>query len=416
MKLYTYSTGSGNGEKVNHNFLKSLVEPADTKIFMLIMDGLGGLPREAGGKTELETAATPNFDALAEVSALGLSSPAGPGITVGSGPGHLAIFGFDPFENEIGRGALEALGVDFDLEPNDVAARGNFCTVDANGIITDRRAGRIATEESEKLCCLLSEIKIDGAHVFVIPVKEHRFAFVIRGTDLGDYLSDTDPQRVGVAPSPVEALDEKAKKTAALVNEFIAKARELLKDKAPANMVMLRGFAKLPTVPQYSDIFQLHAASIAVNGMYRGVSRLVGMEVLPVDGITIADEFATLEKYWNDYDFFYLHIKKTDTYGEMGDFDAKVKVIEEVDSFMPRVMALNPDVVIVSGDHSSPAVLKSHSWHPVPTLLYSKYVRADGIREFGERACSRGSLGVFSAQDVMPLVMANAGRLNKYNA
>jgi 2,3-bisphosphoglycerate-independent phosphoglycerate mutase len=416
MKLYTHSTGSEHGESKYHNFLKSLIEPADTKIFMLIMDGLGGLPREPGGKTELETASTPNLDALAELSALGLSSPAGPGIAVGSGPGHLAIFGFDPFEYEIGRGALEALGVDFDLEPNDVAARGNFCTVDANGILTDRRAGRIASEESEKLVDLLNTIKIDGAEIFVRPVKEHRFAFVIRGEGLGDYLSDTDPQKVGVTPSPVEALDEKARKTAKLVNEFISKARTLLADRSPANMVMLRGFAKLPSVPLFQDVYGLHAASIAVNGMYRGVSRLVGMEVLPVDGINIADEFATLEKHWQDYDFFYLHIKKTDTYGESGDFDAKARIIEEVDSFIPRVMALNPAVVVVSGDHSSPAVLKSHSWHPVPTLLYSKYVRADGIREFGERACSRGSLGVFSAQDVMPLVLANAGRLAKYNA
>ncbi len=415
MKLYTYSTGSG-GARNNHNFLKSLIEPADTKIFMLIMDGLGGLPREAGGKTELETASTPNLDALAELSALGLSSPAGPGIAVGSGPGHLAIFGFDPFEYEIGRGALEALGVDFDLEPNDVAARGNFCTVDANGILTDRRAGRIASADSEKLVDLLNTIKIDGAEVFVRVVKEHRLAFVIRSTDLGDYLSDTDPQKVGVAPSPVEALDQKARKTAKLVNEFIAKARALLADRKPANMIMLRGFAKLPTVPLFQDVYGLHSASIAVNGMYRGVSRLVGMEVLPVDGVNIADEFAALEKYWQDYDFFYLHIKKTDTYGESGDFDAKARIIEEVDSFIPRVMALNPDVIVVSGDHSSPAVLKSHSWHPVPTLLYSRYVRADSIREFGERACSRGSLGVFSAQDVMPLVLANAGRLAKYNA
>jgi 2,3-bisphosphoglycerate-independent phosphoglycerate mutase len=408
--------GNEIGEKMNHNFLKNLVEPSDTKIFMLIMDGLGGLPMEADGKTELETAATPNLDALAARSALGLSSPAGTGITVGSGPGHLALFGFDPFEYEIGRGALEALGVDFDLEPNDVAARGNFCAVDADGILTDRRAGRLPTEDSAKLCELLSGIKVDGAQFFVIPVKEHRFAFVIRGADLGDYLSDTDPQKVGVAPDMVEALDEKAQKTAKLVNEFIDKARALLADKSPANCIMLRGFAKLPTVPQFADIYGLKAGSIAVNGMYRGVSRLVGMEVLPVNGITIADEFAALEKFWNDYDFFYLHIKKTDTYGESGDFNAKVKVIEEVDSFIPRVMALNPDVVIVGGDHSSPAVLRSHSWHPVPTLLYSKYVREDGIKEFGERACSRGSLGVFSAQEIMPLALANAGRLAKYNA
>jgi 2,3-bisphosphoglycerate-independent phosphoglycerate mutase len=401
---------------MNHNFLKNLIQPADTKIFMLIMDGLGGLPMEPGGKTELETARTPNLNALAGHSALGLSQPAAPGVTVGSGPGHLAVFGFDPFEYEIGRGALEALGVDFDMLPGDVAARGNFCSVDANGVITDRRAGRIPTEQAIRLAEKLSQIKIDDAEFFVMPVKEHRFAFVIRSTDLGDYLTDTDPQKTGVKPSPVEALDEKSQKTARLANEFINKAAEILASESPANMIMLRGFAKLPTVPQFSDIYGLHAASVAVNGMYRGVSRLVGMEVLPVGGIEITDEFTTLEKYWKDFDFFYLHIKKTDTYGEMGDFDAKVKVIEEVDSFIPKVMALNPDVVIVSGDHSSPALLKSHSWHPVPSLLYSRFVREDGISEYGERACARGSLGVFSAQDIMPMALANAGRLEKYNA
>ncbi|PJH75329.1 MAG: phosphoglycerate mutase, partial [Anaerolineae bacterium CG_4_9_14_0_8_um_filter_58_9] len=393
---------------MDFDLLSELITPARTKIVLLILDGLGGLPREPGGKTELETARTPNLDALAARSSLGLTVPVGPGITPGSGPGHLAIFGYDPIEYEIGRGALEALGVDFELGPKDVAARGNFCTVDAKGILTDRRAGRLPTQESRKLAELLRTIKMDGVEFFVEPVKEHRFAFVMRGESLGDALSETDPLKVGVADLPVRALKRDSEKAAQYVNRFVAEARKLLADQSPANMILLRGFAKLPVMPTYPELFGLRAAAIALGGMYRGVARLVGMEVLPVDGDALADEFAALEKYWHDFDFFYLHVKKTDTCGENGDFDGKVRAIEEVDALLPRLLALAPDVVIVGGDHSSPAVLKAHSWHPVPTLLYSKVVREDGIAEFGERACARGSLGVLPAKYILPLALANA--------
>jgi len=399
--------------------LKDLIVPAHTKIAMIIMDGLGGLPLEPGGKTELETAHTPNLDALAAQSALGLTIPVRPGITPGSGPGHLGIFGYDPIQYEIGRGALEALGVDFELGPDDVAARGNFCSVDAAGVLTDRRAGRLPTEVSRELAKLLRTIKIDGAEFFIETVKEHRFAFVMRGPGLGDALTETDPQKVGVPPLPVRALRPDSEKAARLANQFIEQAHRLLMSytpRQPANMILLRGFAKFPSVPSYPELFKLRAAAIAVNGMYRGVAKLVGMEVLKVDGDTAADEFAALEKNWHDFDFFYLHIKKTDTCGEAGDFFGKVCVIEEVDALMPRLMALEPDVVIVSGDHSSPAVLKSHSWHPVPILLYSRHVRPDGIAEFGERACARGSLGVLLAKDVMSIVLANAQRVAKFGA
>jgi len=401
---------------MDFEFLKRLIVPAQTKIVMLIMDGLGGLPLEPGGKTELETAYTPNLDNLAALSALGLSQPAGPGITVGSGPGHLAIFGYDPVEYEIGRGALEALGVDFDLQPEDLAARGNFCTVDEHGLLSDRRAGRLPTEQSANLVELLSSIKVDGTEFFLRPIKEHRFAFLMRAPDLCDALSDTDPLQIGVADLPVRALKREAECAAEYVNKFICQARKVLKYQSPANMILLRGFAKLPKLPKYKDIFGLNAASIAVNGMYRGVSRLAGMTVLDVCGDTLADEFAALEQYWDEFDFFYIHIKKTDTCGEKGDFLGKVQVIEEVDTLLPRLLALDPDVVIVSGDHSSPAVMKSHSWHPVPTLLYSKLARPDGIAEFGERACARGSLGVLPATHVMPIALANAGRISKYGA
>jgi len=380
------------------------------------MDGLGGLPLEPGGKTELETAYTPNLDALAAQSALGLTIPVGPGITPGSGPGHLSIFGYDPLQYEIGRGALEALGVDFDLGPNDVAARGNFCSVDEAGLVTDRRAGRIPTDMNKELAKLLRTIRIDGVEFFIETIKEHRFAFVMRGPGLGEAVTETDPQKTGVPALPVRALQTDSKKTARIANQFIEQARKLLADKQPANMIMLRGFAKYPALPTYQELFGLRAAAIAMNGMYRGVAKLAGMQVVKVDGDTLADEFTALELNWNDFDFFYLHVKKTDTAGEDGDFFGKVRAIEEVDALMPRLLALKPDVVIVSGDHSSPALLRSHSWHPVPTLLYSRYVRADHIAEFGEGACARGSLGILPAKDIMPIALANALRITKYGA
>jgi 2,3-bisphosphoglycerate-independent phosphoglycerate mutase len=401
---------------MNPNLMQNLIISNQTKIVMLIMDGLGGLPRLPGGRTELETARTPNLDVLAESASLGLTVPVGPGITPGSGPGHLAIFGYDPLQHEIGRGAMEALGVDFELGPDDLAARGNFCSLDTEGRITDRRAGRIATEINQELACLLETIKVEEVEVFIKPVKEHRFAFIMRSPGLNDALSETDPQRIGVPPLPVIALDSKSEKTARYVNQFISSAQKLLANKHPANMILLRGFAKLPILPTFQEKYGLKAAAIAINGMYRGVAKLVGMQVLDIAGSSLSDEFSALEKNWENFDFFYLHVKKIDTFGELGDFDGKVKAIEEVDAFIPRILALNPDVVVVGGDHSSPSVLKSHSWHSVPTLLYSSFVRADGLPEFGERACARGSLGIIPATHIMPIALANAQRLAKYGA
>ena len=405
---------------MDFRFLKDneLVVPAQTKIALIVMDGLGGLPMEPGGKTELESARKPNLDALAAQSALGLADPVAPGITPGSGPGHLGIFGYDPMEYEIGRGVLEALGIDFDLGPNDVAARGNFCSVDAAGNITDRRAGRIETESNKELVKALRQIRLPGVEIFVETVKDYRFVLVLRGKGLGDALTETDPQRLGVPPLPVKAhrRETASQKTARLVNNFIAQAKKLLVDQHPANMILLRGFAKRPAIPSYEQVFGLRAASIAVYPMYRGLSKLLGMKTLQVPGESIADEFTVLEKNWNDFDFFYLHVKKTDSAGEDGDFARKARVIEELDAQLPRLLALKPDVVIIGGDHSTPALLKSHSWHPVPVLLYSKYVRADGIAEYGESACARGSLGHLRSKDLMPIALANAGRLTKFGA
>ncbi len=396
--------------------LKDLVVKNDNKIVLLVMDGLGDLPMEPGGQTALEAARTPNLDALVAQGICGLHDPIGPGITPGSGPSHLALFGYDPVAHEIGRGVLEAVGIDFPLTPQDLAARGNFCTVDAQGRITDRRAGRIPTEQSARLCeKLQAEVKLPGVQVFVRPVKEHRFVLVLRGEDLLPVLTETDPQVLGVPPLPVKPQAPEAARTAHLVNQFVDQARRILADAHPANMVLLRGFARYPTIPTMGDVYGLRAAAIAAYPMYRGLAKLVGMTALP-GGSTVADEFTALEQAWADYDFFYLHVKKTDSSGEDGDYRHKVEVIEEVDQLIPRLVALKPAVIVVTGDHSTPALLKAHSWHPVPILLSAATCRPDGVATFGERACLRGSLGRFPAVDIMPQAMAHALKLTKFGA
>ena len=400
--------------------IKYLNHPAETKIVHLVLDGLGGLPRELDGKTELEAANTPNLDALAARSQLGLAVPVRPGVTPGSGPAHLSLFGYDPLEYDVGRGVLAALGVGFDLHPEDVAARGNFCTIDESGLITDRRAGRIPTEFGQKLTALLSGIELPGIQAFVETVKEYRFVLVLRptaGQTLHATIADTDPQRTGVPSLPAVAEDEASGATAQLANDWIAAARAILKDHEPANSLNLRGFAKDPGFPKFPDVYGLRAGAIATYPMYKGVAKLVGMDVLPVDGEALEDEVEALRAYWDEYDYFFFHVKKTDSAGEDGDFERKAEVIEHVDeAVVPAIMALEPDVLIVTGDHSTPAALKSHSWHPVPTLLWSRFCSWDGMDEFGERACGLGSLGVFPASDEMQLALGYALRLNKYGA
>ena len=336
-------------------------------------------------------------------------------ITPGSTPGHLALFGYDPVKYNIGRGVVAALGIDFDLQPDDVAARGNFCTIDSSGLIADRRAGRIPTEKCTELCKLLEEIKMAGITLFIRPVREHRFTVVFRGEELAPEVSDSDPQQTGVPPKPAKALMPAANTTADIANGFIAQAKSILAKRQPANMVILRGFSSLPSIPTMDDIYILKPAAIAVYPMYRGLAKLVGMELLKT-GPSVADEFDALKQNYADYDFFFLHIKGTDSAGEDGDFDRKVSAIEEVDKALPTLTGLKPDVIVVTSDHSTPALLKSHSWHPVPFLLYSKWCRADQVGQFSETACATGGLGRFPATQVLPLAMANALKLAKFGA
>lgn len=395
--------------------IRRLVVSNTTKLVLLSLDGLGGLPHPDTGKSELETARMPNLHALAARSACGLVRHVGPGITPGSGPGHLGLFGYDPLRYQVGRGVLEALGIDFELRAGDVAARGNFCAVDRAGRITDRRAGRISTDLCVSLCQRLRGIRLPGVKFFVEPVKEHRFVLVLRGAGLSGELSETDPQALGVAPLPVEALAPGAKRTARLVNRFVAAARKLLAGEAPANMVLLRGFDRLPRLPSFPKTFGVKAAAIAAYPMYRGLARLVGMEVLKT-GATFAAEVATLRQHWEAYDFFFLHYKDTDKAGEDGDFAGKVAALERLDAAIPEILSLRPDAIAVTGDHASPAILKGHGWQPVPVLLWSAFCGADPVTQFTELSCATGTLGLLPAQDLMPLLLANGLRLTKFGA
>jgi 2,3-bisphosphoglycerate-independent phosphoglycerate mutase len=398
-----------------HDLTRELQESNGTKIMLLVADGLGGLPLEPGGKTELETARTPHLGALARDGVCGLSVPVLPGITPGSGPGHLGLFGYDPLEFRIGRGVLEALGINFHVGPKDVAVRGNFCTLDASGHITDRRAGRPTTDRCKAMVEKLRQVKVNGAELFVEPVREHRFVVVFRGDNLGDAVNDTDPQAIGVTPLAAHGKDPASERTAKLANAFIAGAVKVLKDEAPTNGVTLRGFARHPAIASFREVYGLKAAALAVYPMYKGLARLVGMDVLDC-GSSLGDQIATLTRVWADYDFFFLHYKYTDSTGEDGNFAAKVEMIERFDAVIPQVRALKPDVLIVTGDHSTPSKLKSHSWHPVPVVLAASSARFDGMTEFGESACLRGGLGQFKAKYLLPLALAHAGRLSKYGA
>jgi 2,3-bisphosphoglycerate-independent phosphoglycerate mutase len=397
------------------DLIRTLAVPGPSKLVLLSADGLGGFPHPDTGLSELETARVPHLDALARRGSCGLLRHVAPGITPGSGPGHLGLFGYEPLRHPVGRGVLEALGIDFDLRPGDLAARGNFCTVDAAGRITDRRAGRIPTERCVELVERLRSIRLPGVDLLVEPVKEHRFVLVLRGEGLTGPLSETDPQTTGVPPLPVRAESPAAERTAGLANAFVGEAARRLAGAGPANMVLLRGFDRRPALPRFPEVFGVRALAIAAYPMYRGLARLVGMDVVET-GPTFADEVQTLRARWEAYDFFFVHYKDTDKAGEDGDFAGKVAALERLDAALPAIEALGPDVLVVTGDHATPAVLRAHSWHPVPVVLAGRYALADAVERFSERACAAGSLGTLPAHDLMPLVAAHGLRLAKYGA
>ena len=400
---------------IEFEHMKKISRTSPSKIVFLIIDGVGGLPHPESGKTELESARKPNLSRIARDSLCGLIDPISPGITPGSAPGHLAIFGYDPVKYNIGRGVVEALGIDLELKPEDITARGNFCTVDDRGIIIDRRAGRVPTDKSTELCRSLNNIAINGAEISVSPVKEHRFVLILRGEALSPELADSDPQQAGLAPKKIEALSPQAQRTAEIANEFVSQARSLLRGETPANMVLLRGFSRYPDIPSIPEIYKLKPAAIATYPMYRGLARVVGMQMLP-SGESMTEQLNSLHRYYTDYDFFFIHFKNTDARGEDGNFRAKVQAIEELDDALPSLLSLDPEVLIITGDHSTPATLAMHSWHPVPFMLRSRWCRSDNVTEFSEKACLAGGMGRFPATEIMPLAMANALKLDKFGA
>ncbi|MCD6380005.1 2,3-bisphosphoglycerate-independent phosphoglycerate mutase [bacterium] len=400
--------------------IHDLLIPSDKKIVMLILDGLGGIRNDEFEKTALEAAFTPNLDKLALEGACGRSLPISIGVTPGSGPAHFALFGYNPLapQNDVGRGAVEVTGVDFNLEETDVAIRGNFATMNGEGILTDRRAGRIPHEEGVRICKKLNENinEIDGIEIIVMPVREYRFGVVLRGAGLNPDIDETDPQLTGKKPYPPNPRCDEAKFTAEIITKFIQRSNEILSDEEKANTVLMRGISKKPNIEPFQDKYNLNPAAIAAYPLYRGVAKLCGMKLINT-GFSPAEEFETVRSVYNDgYNFFFIHIKKTDSYGEDGNIEKKKGVIEDVDSNLPALLDLKPDVLIVTGDHSTPCAFKGHSWHPVPFLINSSTCGRDTSKGFSEGECDHGSLGVFPAVSIMELALANAGMLKKFGA
>jgi len=394
-----------------------LIRDRGGRIGLFVLDGLGGLPHPDHHRTELEAATTPHLDALASRSSLGRIQLLPPGITPGSGPGHLSLFGHDPMQMEFGRGLLEALGSDYPLAAGEIAARGNFCTLDDAGLVTDRRAGRPPDDECQRICQMLSQqISIDGVKIQLLPGKEQRFTWIITGESLGATVTDNDPQVTGLQPLPFVAVDENSERTAALASEWIGKARQLLAQEPAANGVLLRGFSTRPEVAGFEEQYRLRSASLAIYPMYRGVAKLVGMEALDA-GSTLSDQAAALRSAVEEgYDFVFVHHKDTDTAGHSGDFDAKVAAIEAFDSVLPQFLDAGLDVIAITGDHSTPTTMKEHSWHPVPLLVHSKRALPNPESTFGERACLHGDIGTLRGPELMPLLLAHADRLDKFGA
>jgi len=401
---------------IDPEIIDTLVVKNTSKIVFFIMDGLGGLPQADTGKTELETARTPNLDALAARSVCGLLDPVGYGVTPGSGPAHFALFGYDPVRNNVGRGILEGAGIDFPMTEKDLLIRLNFATIDRAGLIIDRRAGRIDTETNRRICSALRDhVRLEGVEVIFEPVKEHRALLVLRADRLREEIEETDPQKTGLPPLPPKATVPEAVETESLLVDLITQAKKVLAGEPRANMILLRGYAKYRRFPSITERFGLNPLAIASYPMYRGIARLLGMNVLTSTN-TIEDEIAALEENYGRHDFFFVHVKPTDSRGEDGDFAAKVKVIEQVDALLPRVTGLNPEVLVVTGDHSTPASLASHSWHPVPAILAANTCRPDRVERFGERDCLCGGLGRMPTVHLMGLALAHARRLEKFGA
>jgi len=399
-----------------HELYSSLAIRNDNKILVLVVDGLGGMShKDYGYKTELEYANHPNLDRLASRGTTGMLTPVLPGVTPGSGPAHLGLFGLDPISFNIGRGVLEALGIGLAPAPTDVLARGNFCTIDHEGAIIDRRAGRIPTDVCKQRLALLRNIHLPQADIELHAVQDHRFVLRLKGTDLDGNIENTDPGVVGAKPKPARPLIPRAETTARIINAFVDQAMDRLKEQSAANALVLRGFSMMPNIPSFYELYRLRSAAFAIYPMYKGLARAVGMDVIDC-GRTLSDQLQTLETHWDRYDYFFIHYKYTDSSGEDGDFLSKVSHIEALDSSIDVLVRLDRAVLAITGDHSTPAGIKSHSWHPVPLLLASPTCRRDGSTAFTETICARGALGNMESKYLMGLLLGHALRLEKFGA
>ncbi len=396
---------------------------SNSKIIMCVLDGLGGLPQK--GKTELESAKTPNLDKIARASSCGFHIPVAQGITPGSGAAHLGLFGYDPLSVKVGRGILEATGLDIKPGKNDLVARGNFANIeikDNNPILTDRRAGRISTKQSAALVKKISDSikKIGKVKIRIYPGLEHRFVVVFtfpHPVPGGEHICDTDPQKEGGSPlvARTDRRDKKTVSAARTVQQFTEKTREILKNRKNANFILLRGFSTLPKIKPFGETYRLRAACVAAYPMYRGIAGIIGMEMCGPERGEVKQIVGGVEKIFPDFDFVYMHVKSTDRYGEDGNFREKAKAISEFDKLLPRLVGLKPDVLIITGDHSTPALMSSHSWHPVPLLIKSRH-SIGGAGGFNEKDCRTGELGTIRSVEIMPLALAHAGRLAKFGA
>ncbi|MBA12433.1 MAG: 2,3-bisphosphoglycerate-independent phosphoglycerate mutase [SAR202 cluster bacterium] len=399
---------------IDFPYISNICKSTNSKIVMLVADGLGGMHHPDYAATELETAKIPNLDKLASISSCGVSTPVLPGLTPGSGPGHMGLFGYDPIKYLLGRGILEGIGIDAPIEHGDVVARGNFCTLDEEMNILDRRAGRISNEQGVSLTNKLNSIVIDNVNVNVHHVMGYRFVLVFKGDGLSDLITDTDPQITGVNPLMSQAKSKNADKTANAVNEFVSKANALFKDDdGPANGLLLRGFSSLPSLPDFNSSYKLKSVAIASYPMYRGIANLMGMDV--IKGLNdFNEEINALRSNFNEYDFFFLHYKPADSAGEDSNFEQKVKALEDLDSYIEEILDINPNVLVVCGDHSTPSYMGSHSWHPVPFIIKSQYSQPNSTGVFTELSCRNSEIGSIKAKELMFTVLAHAGKLNKF--
>ena len=399
---------------------RNLIVENDSRIIFLVLDGVGGIRAPGFPQTALEAARTPNLDRIASESACGRSLPISIGVTPGSGPAHFALFGYDPLDpaNDAGRGVVEVSGVGFDLLDTDIAIRGNFATMNKDGILADRRAGRIPHEEGVRICRKLSDAisEIDGVQIIIMPVREYRFGIVLRGEGLSPEIEETDPQQTGMKPLFPGARVKTAERTSRIIAKLVKMIDETLSGEEKANTALMRGISRKPSIEPFFDRYHLRGAAVAAYPLYRGVARLCGMDLFDT-GFSPAEEFETVRSiYGGGHHFFFIHIKKTDSYGEDGNIEGKIKVIEEVDGCIDALLGLDPDVLVVTGDHSTPCAMKSHSWHPVPFMIRSRNCGRDASARFCESECDKGSLGIFPAKSIMEMVLANSGRLKKFGA